>query len=138
MDGSVSTLAPLFAAAFATRNPHVAFLIGTSAATGAAISMAFAEGLSDSGELTGRGQPVMRGSITGLMTFFGGILHTLPFLLRDLHEALYLAYFIVGIELICIAFIRYRYMKMNFWWSMVQVVVGGVLVFLAGFLIGSS
>ena len=138
MDGSVSTLAPLFAAAFASKNPHFAFLIGTSAATGAAISMAFAEGLSDSGELTGRGHPVMRGFITGLMTFLGGIFHTLPFLLHNLSEALYFAYLIVGLELIAIAFIRYKYMKMRFWFSVLQVVVGGALVFLAGYLIGSS
>src|ERR1043166_5738087 len=111
MDGSVSTLAPLFAAAYATHSTHIAFLIGTSAATGAAISMAFAEGLSDTGEHTGRGHPVRRGFITGAMTFVGGILHTLPFLLKNLHNALYLAYFIVGLELIAIAFIRYKYMK---------------------------
>lgn len=138
MDGSVSTLAPLFAAAFATKSSHVAFLIGTSAATGAAISMAFAEGLSDDGMLTGRGHPVRRGIITGVMTFVGGILHTLPFLSSNLHQALVLAYAIVGLELITIAFIRYKYMKMNFILSVVQVVVGGALVFLAGYLIGSA
>ncbi|HEX5429529.1 MAG TPA: VIT1/CCC1 transporter family protein [Patescibacteria group bacterium] len=138
MDGSVSTLAPLFAAAFATGSTHVAFLIGASAATGAAISMAFAEGLSDDGVLTGRGHPVRRGAITGLMTFVGGILHTLPFLLANFHHALYLAYIIVGIELIVIAFIRYKYMKMNFLLSVIQVVVGGVLVFFAGYIIGSA
>jgi VIT1/CCC1 family predicted Fe2+/Mn2+ transporter len=138
MDGSVSTLAPLFAAAFATKSTHIAFLIGTSAATGAAISMAFAEGLSDTGEHTGRGRPLQRGFITGLMTFVGGILHTLPFLLPNLHTALVLAYFIVGVELITIAFIRNKYMKMNFGISVIQVVVGGILVFLAGYLIGSS
>lgn len=138
MDGSVSTLAPLFAAAFATHSTHVAFLIGSSAATGAAISMAFAEGLSDDGVLTGRGHPVRRGFITGIMTFVGGILHTLPFLLSNLDHALYFAYIIVGIELVAIAFIRYYYMKMNFVLSMIQVVFGGALVFLAGFLIGSA
>ncbi|MEJ0021560.1 MAG: VIT1/CCC1 transporter family protein [Candidatus Doudnabacteria bacterium] len=138
MDGSVSTLAPLFATAFATHNTHIAFLIGTAAATGAGISMAFAEGLSDDGILTGRGHPIIRGGITGLMTFLGGIFHTLPFLLVNLNHALYFAYIIVGIELISIAFIRYKYMKMNFFLSMVQVVVGGALVFLAGYLIGSS
>ena len=138
MDGSVSTLAPLFAAAFATKDSHVAFLIGTSAATGAGISMAFAEGLSDDGVLTGRGHPILRGSITGAMTFLGGIFHTLPFLLSNLNHALYFAYFIVGVELIAIAFIRYRYMKMKFFLSVIQVVVGGVLVFLAGYLIGQG
>src|SRR5581483_9046979 len=138
MDGSVSTLAPLFAAAFATKSSHVAFLIGLSAATGAAISMAFAEGLSDSGELTGRGHPVIRGSITGFMTFLGGIFHTLPFLSHSFKTGLFWAYLIVGFELFIIAFVRYKYMKMNFAFSVLQVVVGGALVFLAGYLIGSS
>jgi VIT1/CCC1 family predicted Fe2+/Mn2+ transporter len=138
MDGSVSTLAPLFAAAYATQSTHVAFLIGLSAATGAGISMAFAEGLSDTGEHTGRGHPVRRGFITGIMTFVGGILHTLPFLISNLDRALYLAYVVVGVELITIAYIRYKYMSMNFWFSMIQVVVGGILVFMAGYFIGSA
>ena len=138
MDGSVSTLAPLFAAAYATHSTHVAFLIGLSAATGAGISMAFAEGLSDTGEHTGRGHPVRRGIIVGAMTFVGGILHTLPFLLANINHALYLAYLVVGIELITIAYIRYRYMKMNFAFSVLQVVVGGILVFMAGYFIGSA
>jgi VIT1/CCC1 family predicted Fe2+/Mn2+ transporter len=138
MDGSVSTLAPLFATAFASHNTHFAFLIGTAAATGAGISMAFAEGLSDDGILTGRGHPIIRGGITGIMTFIGGIFHTLPFLLHNFNHALILAYLIVGVELFVIAFVRFRYMKMNFWLSMLQVVVGGALVFLAGYLIGSK
>ena len=115
-----------------------AFLIGVSAATGAGISMMFAEALSDSGELTGRGHPVARGAIVGGMTFLGGILHTLPFLLAKLSSALTLAYFIVGIELIAIAYIRHRFFKMNFAFSVLQVVLGGGLVILAGFLIGNS
>ncbi len=138
MDGSVSTLAPLFATAYATGSAHIAFLVGMSAATGAGISMAFAEGLSDTGELTGRGHPVARGLITGGMTFVGGVFHTLPFLLKDLTTALYLAYIIVGIELIAIAFIRYHFLKMKFWLSCLQVVVGGILVFLSGYFIGSA
>lgn len=138
MDGSVSTLAPLFATAFATHNPHITFLIGLSAASGAGISMAFAEGLSDNGELTGRGHPVIRGGIVGGMTLLGGIFHTLPFLLSNLHSALILAYAIVGIELIAIAFIRYYYLKMQFWLSCLQVIVGGILVFLAGYFIGQA
>jgi erythrin-vacuolar iron transport family protein len=138
MDGSVSTLAPIFAAAFATGKPHIAFLVGLSAAVGAGISMAFAEGLSDDGVLTGRGHPVIRGGITGVATFIGGAMHTLPFLLASLSAALYLAYLIVGIELIAIAYIRYRYFKMNFILSAVQVIVGGALVFAAGILIGSA
>ncbi len=136
MDGSVSTLAPIFAAAFATHKPHIAFLIGISAAVGAGISMAFAEGLSDDGVLTGRGHPLRRGVIIGIMTFLGGIFHTLPFLLSNLNTALTLAYLIVGIELITIAYIRYHYFKMKFWLSVLQVVVGGALVFAAGILIG--
>src|SRR5438477_2762153 len=107
MDGSVSTLAPIFAVAFATHKPHFAFLIGISAAVGAGISMAFAEALSDDGKLTGRGRPFRRGVIIGAMTFMGGIFHTIPFLMSNLHTALTLAYLIVGIELIAIAFIRY-------------------------------
>ena len=138
MDGSVSTLAPIFAAAFATHKPHVAFLLGISAAVGAGISMVFAEALSDTGELTGRGRPFRRGMIVGLMTFLGGIFHTLPFLSPSLHTALVLAYLIVGIELMIIAYIRYRFFQMRFWLSILQVVVGGALVFAAGILIGSA
>ncbi len=138
MDGSVSTLAPLFAAAFASHNPHVTFLIGASAATGAGISMAFAEGLSDTGHETGRGHPFVRGGIIGAMTFVGGIVHTLPFLLPSLQAALYAAYFVVGFELILIAYIRYHFFKTSFWLSMVQVVCGGALVVAAGLLIGSA
>lgn len=138
MDGSISTLAPLFAAAFATKEPHVAFLVGVSAAVGAAISMGFSEGMSDDGKLTGRGHPFRRGIIVGLMTLLGGIFHTLPFLLTDLDAALVLAYLIVGVELIAIAYIRYRFFQMKFWLSILQVVVGGGMVFLAGILIGAS
>lgn len=138
IDGSISTLAPLFAAAFATHKPHIAFLIGLSAAVGAGISMAFAEGLSDTGELTGRGRPLRRGIIIGVMTFLGGIFHTLPFLISDFHVAITLAYLVVGLELMVIAYIRYRYFQMKAWLSVLQVVVGGGLVFLAGILIGSS
>ena len=100
--------------------------------------MAFAEALSDTGEHTGRGHPATRGLIVGGMTFLGGILHTLPFLLNNLTTALYIAYIIVGFELIAIAFIRYRYFKMSFWLSCVQVIFGGSLVLIAGLLIGSS
>jgi VIT1/CCC1 family predicted Fe2+/Mn2+ transporter len=138
MDGSVSTLAPIFAAAFATHDSHVAFLIGASAATGAGISMAFAEALSDTGEHTGRGHPATRGAIVGAMTFAGGILHTLPFLMHSLSTALYVAYLVVGLELLAIAFIRYRYFKMSFLLSALQVICGGVLVLIAGLLIGSA
>ncbi len=138
MDGSVSTLAPIFATAFATRNSHTVFLIGAAAAVGAGISMAFSEGLSDDGELTGRGNPISRGLVTGGMTFVGGFLHTLPFLIPNVHTALMWAYLVVGVELLLIAWIRYKYFKTSFVLSCVQVIVGGGLVFAAGVLIGSS
>jgi VIT1/CCC1 family predicted Fe2+/Mn2+ transporter len=138
MDGSVSTLAPIFAAAFATHSTHVALIIGLSAATGAGISMAFAEALSDTGTETGRGHPMIRGVIIGVMTFIGGIFHTLPFLIGNLTTALYLAYAVVGVELLVIAYIRYHYFKLNFFWSIVQVIIGGSLVLAAGLLIGSA
>jgi VIT1/CCC1 family predicted Fe2+/Mn2+ transporter len=138
MDGSVSTLAPIFATAFATHSSHTVFLIGAAAAVGAGISMAFSEGLSDDGSLTGRGNPIFRGIVTGFMTFVGGFLHTLPFLIPNVHTALLWAYFVVGIELIVIAFIRNRYFKTSFALSVLQVIVGGGLVFAAGVIIGQS
>jgi VIT1/CCC1 family predicted Fe2+/Mn2+ transporter len=138
MDGSVSTLAPLFATAFATREPRITFLVGLAAAIGAAISMGFSEGLSDDGSLTGRGHPLVRGTITGVATFVGGILHTLPFLLPHVNLALYVAFGVVGFELLAISFIRFRYFSMSFLVSAIQVLVGGTLVFLAGILIGSA
>ena len=138
MDGSVSTLAPIFATAFATHRPFTAFLVGMAAATGAGISMAFSEALSDDGALTGRGSPVVRGGITGLMTFFGGSLHTLPFLIADLHLALIVAYIVVAFELVLIAAIRHRYFGTSWWLSMVQVVGGGALVFVAALIFGNA
>lgn len=138
MDGSVSTLAPLFATALATRSSHITFLIGLAAALGAAISMGLSEALSDDGTLTGRGTPLVRGAITGLATFVGGILHALPFLLSHVQAALYLAFVVVTVELIAIAFIRYRYFRMSFWRSAVQVILGGALVFATGLIIGGS
>lgn len=138
MDGSVSTLAPIFAVAFATHKPHYAFVTGIAAAVGAGISMAFAEALSDDGVLTGRGHPFRRGVIIGAMTFLGGIFHTLPFLFSSLHLALIVAYLVVAAELFTIAYIRFRYFQMKFWLSVAQVVVGGALVFAAGILIGSA
>lgn len=138
MDGSVSTMAPIFAAAYASGSSHVTLLIGFSAAVGSGISMAFAEALSDTGELTGRGHPHLRGFIVGLMTFVGGIFHTLPFFLPDVHTALELAFLIVGIELLVIAYIRYHYFKLRFWLSVLQVVIGGGLVLIAGLLIGNA
>ncbi len=138
MDGSVSTLAPIFATAFATHNSMTTFLVGMASATGAGISMAFSEGLSDNGQLTGRGHPAVRGSITGIMTFFGGSLHTLPFLISTIHIALLVAYFVVAFELVLIAAIRHRYFGTNWFISMLQVVGGGALVFAAAFIFGNA
>ena len=138
MDGSVSTLAPLFAAAFATGNSWEAFLVGMAASVGAGISMGFAEALSDDGELTGRGHPWIRGSVCGLMTTLGGIGHTLPYLIPDFVIATTIAVIVVLFELWAIAWIRARYMDTPFLQAAYQVVVGGFLVFVAGILIGNA
>jgi rubrerythrin len=138
MDGSVSTLAPLFAAAFATHKSWDAFLVGLAASVGAGISMGFAEALSDDGSLTGRGHPWVRGLICGLMTTAGGLGHTLPFLISDFRLAISVAAAVVAAELAAISFVRHRYMDTPFLAAAFQVVVGGVLVFLTGILIGSS
>jgi erythrin-vacuolar iron transport family protein len=136
MDGSVSTLAPVFAAAFATRNTWDAFAVGLAASLGAGISMGFAEALSDDGVLSGRGRPLARGAICGLMTTAGGIGHTLPFLIANFRYAMAVAVVIVAIELGVIAWIRHRYMDTPLLAATFQVVVGGVLVFITGILIG--
>ena len=138
MDGSVSTLAPLFAAAYATHRTWEAFLVGLAASLGAGISMGFAESLSDDGSLTGRGSPWIRGTATGLMTTAGGLGHTLPFLIKDFRFAMTIAIFVVVVELGTISFVRHKYMDTPFLQAAFQVVVGGVLVFLTGILIGSS
>ena len=138
MDGSVSTLAPLFAAAFATHHTWETFLVGLAASVGAGISMAFAEALSDDGSLTGRGTPWIRGSITGLMTTIGGLGHTLPYLIPDFWTATVLAIVVVVVELAAISWIRHRYMDTSLLGAAFQVMVGGALVFIAGILIGSS
>ena len=138
MDGSVSTLAPLFAAAFATHNTWDTFLVGLAASVGAGISMGFAEALSDDGELTGRGPPVLRGTITGLMTAIGGIGHTLPYLIGDFALATGIAIGVVLIELWVIAWVRSRYMETKFLRAAFEVVVGGLIVFAAGILIGNA
>lgn len=138
MDGSVSTLAPLFAAAFATQKTHDAFLVGLAASVGAGISMAFAEALSDDGSLTGRGSPVLRGVVTGLMTTLGGIGHTLPYLLSNFRVATSVAFVVVVVELGVISWIRQHYMDTPWFRAALQVVLGGALVFTAGILIGQS
>jgi rubrerythrin len=138
MDGSVSTLAPLFAAAFATHHSWETFLVGLAASVGAGISMGFAEALSDDGSLTGRGAPLLRGVICGLMTFLGGIGHTLPYLIPSFVIATAAAFAVVAVELGIISYVRYRFMDTPFLQAAFQVVVGGVLVFAAGILIGSA
>ena len=138
MDGSVSTLAPLFAAAFATHDTWSTFLVGFAAAVGAGISMAFAEAMSDDGSLTGRGAPVVRGAVCGAMTAVGGLGHALPYLIPDFYVATSIAFVVVAIELAVISWIRTRYMDTPFLQAAFQVVVGGVLVFAVGILIGSS
>ena len=138
MDGSVSTLAPVFAAAFATRNSWDAFLVGMAASLGAGISMGFAEALSDDGALSGRGHPWVRGTVCGLMTTLGGIGHTLPFLIPSFYLATVIAVFVVAIELAAISWIRHHYMDTPLLSAIFQVVLGGVLVFVTGILIGSA
>src|SRR5436309_14591762 len=132
MDGSVSTLAPLFATALATRDAHTTFLVGLAAAVGAGISMAFAEALSDDGSLTGRGNPWLRGVVEGLATCVGGLCHTLPFLLPDLQRALPAACAVVVVELLVIAWVRFHYFQMQLSRSVLQVIAGGALVFATG------
>jgi erythrin-vacuolar iron transport family protein len=138
MDGSISSLAPLFAAAFATRDSHTAFLVGLATAVGAGISMGFSEALSDDGKLSGRGNPWVRGAVCGLMTLLGALGHTLPFLIPTFMTASLFAAAIVVAELLLIAWIRNRYMDTPLPAATFQVVVGGVIVFLAGILIGNS
>ena len=138
MDGSVSTLAPLFAAAFATHKPWETFLVGLAASVGAGISMGFAEALSDDGSLTGRGTPWLRGAICGLMTTVGGLGHTLPYLIPDFWTATVIAFIVVIVELAVISWIRWRYMDTPFFSAAFQTMVGGALVFAAGILIGNS
>jgi VIT1/CCC1 family predicted Fe2+/Mn2+ transporter len=136
MDGSVSTLAPIFATAGLTGQPIKAFYVGLAASLGAGISMGLAEALSDDGKVTGRGNPLVRGGITALGTSIGGMLHTLPFLINNLRYALHLAYVVVICELLTIAFIRYRFMKTPLLKTILQVIVGGGIVFLLGIYLG--
>ena len=138
MDGSVSTLAPVFAAALATQNTWQAFVVGLAASIGAGISMAFAEALSDNGSLTGRGAPILRGAITGVMTTLGGIGHTIPFLIPSFWTAMSVAVAVVIVELGVISWVRWRYMDTPPFSAALQVGFGGALVFATGVLIGSS
>jgi rubrerythrin len=138
MDGSVSTLAPVFAAAFATHNPWNAFLVGMAASIGAGISMGFAEALADDGKLSGRGAPLLRGIVCGVMTFAGGIGHTLPYLIPNFYTATVIACIVVVIELTAIALIQWKYMKTPPLAAAAKVMLGGGLVLAAGILIGNS
>ncbi len=128
IDGSLSTLAPIFSVAVVTHKPHYAFIAGVATAFGAGISMAFSEGLSDTGELTGRGNPVVRGAITGVGTFVGGILHTLPFLIPHYTAALYSAIAVVAFELLVLAWLRWRFFEVGFVRALASVTLGGVII----------
>ena len=138
MDGSLSTIAPIFAVALATHEPRYAFIAGLATAFGAGISMAFSEGLSDTGELTGRGNPVVRGAITGVGTFVGGILHTLPFLIPEYHTALVAAIVVVAFELLALAWLRYRFFETSFIRSFATVTIGGVAIAVVSAAVGSA
>lgn len=138
MDGSVSTLAPLFAAAFATHSSHETLLVGLAASVGAGISMGLTEGLSDDGKISGRGSPWLRGAVCGVMTMVGGLGHALPYLLPTFDAATMLALAVVVAELLAIAWIRWKYMDSSFWVAVVQVVLGGALVVAAGMALGAA
>jgi VIT1/CCC1 family predicted Fe2+/Mn2+ transporter len=135
IDGTVSTLAPIFAAAYLAGS-HAALLVGIATALGAAISMALSEALSDDGTLSGRGSSVLRGAVTGAATFVGGSLHSLPFLIANVHTALAIAYAVVACELVTIAWIRKRFQKVSLRNSLIQVTLGGALVAIVGYLVG--
>jgi VIT1/CCC1 family predicted Fe2+/Mn2+ transporter len=135
IDGTISTLAPIFAAAFLAGS-HAALLVGLAAALGAAISMGMSEGLSDDGAITGRGGSLRRGMLTGFATFIGGTAHALPFLIHDIHTALMVAYCVVAVELFVVAWIRKRFLKVALRTSLIQVTLGGFIVALVGILVG--
>jgi VIT1/CCC1 family predicted Fe2+/Mn2+ transporter len=138
VDGSLSTLAPIFAIALHTHKPFDAFIAGVATAIGAGISMAFSEGLSDTGTETGRGSPIVRGSITGVGTFVGGILHTLPFLIPQYHTAIVAAVVVVGFELVMLAWLRYRFFETSFVRSFATVTVGGAAIAAVSAVVGSA
>jgi erythrin-vacuolar iron transport family protein len=137
VDGSLSTLAPIFAVVLHTHKPFDAFIAGIATAIGAGISMAFSEGLSDTGTETGRGNPIIRGSITGVGTFVGGILHTLPFLISDYHTALVAAIVVVAFELVTLAWLRYRFFDTSFFRSFATVTLGGIAIAAVSAAVGS-
>jgi VIT1/CCC1 family predicted Fe2+/Mn2+ transporter len=137
IDGTVSTLAPIFAAAFSS-NSHTALVVGFSTALGAGVSMGFSEALSDTGEQTGRGSAIVRGVITGAFTALGGVFHSLPFVIKNVHTALIVAGVVVGVELFTIAWVRSRFLKVSLRQSFVVVTIGGAIVAGIGILIGNS
>jgi erythrin-vacuolar iron transport family protein len=138
IDGSLSTLAPIFSVAIVTHKPHYAFIAGVATAIGAGISMGFSEGLSDTGELTGRGNPVVRGAITGVGTFIGGILHTLPFLIPHYETAIISAIVVVAFELVALAWLRWRFFEVNFVRALASVTLGGVIIAVISAVLGSA
>ena len=138
IDGSLSTLAPIFSVAIVTHKPHYAFIAGVATAIGAGISMAFSEGLSDTGELTGRGSPVIRGTITGVGTFIGGILHTLPFLIPHYEAALILAIVVVALELLVLAWLRWRFFEVGFVKALATVTLAGVVIAVVSAALGAG
>ena len=138
IDGSLSTLAPILSVAIATHRPHTAFIAGLATALGAGVSMAFSEGLSDTGDMTGRGNPLLRGSITGLGTFIGGILHTLPFLITQYRPALITAAIVIAFELITLAWIRWRFFATRFLSSFASIALGGAIIAALSVALGSS
>jgi erythrin-vacuolar iron transport family protein len=138
IDGSLSTLAPIFGVAFYTHDPHAAFVAGLATSIGAGISMAYSEGLSDTGELTGRGNPIVRGAITGVGTFIGGILHTLPFLIPHYETAVATAALVVALELVTLAWIRWRFFATSFMRSLGYITFGGAVIAVVGATIGGA
>ena len=138
IDGSLSTLAPIFSVAIVTHKPHYAFIAGVATAIGAGISMAFSEGLSDTGELTGRGNPFMRGTITGIGTFIGGILHTLPFLIPHYDAAIISAVIVVALELVLLAWLRWRFFEVGFVRALASVTLGGIVIAAVSAALGSA
>ena len=138
IDGSLSTLAPIFSVAIVTHKPHFAFITGLATAFGAGVSMAFSEGLSDTGELTGRGNPMVRGTITGVGTFIGGILHTLPFLIPHYRAAIWTAIAVVAFELLVLAWARWRFFEVAFIRALASVTLGGVIIAAASAALGSA
>lgn len=138
VDGSLATLAPIFAVALATHKPHYAFVAGLASALAAGISMAYSEGLSDTGELTGRGSPVIRGAITGGGTFLGGILHTLPFLIPHYHAALVAAVVVVALEMLGLAWIRWRFFRANYWVSLAWILLAATIIVVVSGALGAA